>query len=179
MFPLLPFENMSERHRGLTSSIANALAEAARVCLDRHHGSPKSFFVKNNTVSNNALVKWSHTDVRTLLAWKNRTDTTEMGACAFALAAVELFEGFYAVSRAETHTGADYYIAPYGKTAADLEDVMRLEVSGVDNGNRTAVEYRLRQKIEQLKKGRSKLPGKAAVVGFSESLILMENMEDS
>ncbi|MBF0338636.1 MAG: hypothetical protein HQL05_12500 [Nitrospirae bacterium] len=139
MFPFLPFENLSIRHRGVTEPLANAYAEAARVCLNRHHKTPKRFFVNNKTASNKVVAIWHPPNNQTRLAWRNETDTTEQGAYAFALAAVEIFERLYAFSRAETLTGADYYVAPYGKTTDDLEDATRLEVSGVDIGGKAVI----------------------------------------
>ncbi|HEY7617774.1 MAG TPA: hypothetical protein VH744_13295, partial [Terriglobales bacterium] len=57
----------------------------------------------------------------------------ESGAYACALAATELARGYVAVGRAETRTGADYYIALSGQIIEDLEDCLRLEVSGTDS----------------------------------------------
>ncbi len=123
-----------------------------------------------------ALAEWEPADARIQSAWANEIDATEAGAYAFALAAVELSEGFFAVRRAETRTGADYYIAPYGKTIEDLEDCLRLEVSGTDTGNEAIVERRLKEKVRQAIKGDSNLPAMATVVGFQAALIIMENV---
>jgi hypothetical protein len=104
-------------------------------------------------------------------------DATRDGAYALTLAAVELSEGLFAIHRAETRTGADYYIAPAGATLDDLEDCLRLEVSGVDRGSRSMVEQRLREKIEQALAGDSNLPAMAGVVGFRIRVILLSRAE--
>ena len=44
-------------------------------------------------------------------------------------------------------TGADYYVAPPNNAPEDLEDCLRLEVSGVDRGPETAIRQRLRAKL--------------------------------
>jgi len=49
----------------------------------------------------------------------------------------------------------------------DLEASYRLEVSGTDEGNETTIFARLRQKLEQARKGSSNLPAIASVVGFA------------
>lgn len=172
----LPLTDMAERHSGLTKPIADGYAEAARVCLDRHHTSPQTFAIKNADRSMDALAEWEPADARIQSAWANEIDATEAGAYAFALAAVELSERLYAVRRAETRTGADYYVAPYGKTLEDLEDCLRLEVSGTNTGNEAVVERRLREKVQQAIKGDSNLPALATVVGFQASLIIIENV---
>ena len=124
-----------------------------------------------------ADVEWQATDERTRGAWANEIDTTEAGAYACVLAAVELFDGLVAVFRAETETGADYYIAPPDAGMDDMEENIRLEVSGVDQGSESTVRYRLREKIDQLARAGDDIPGIAGVIGFRAQLILLENLE--
>ncbi len=76
-------------------------------------------------------------------------------------------------ARAETKTGADYYVAPRGTDPADFEEALRLEVSGTD-GTAAQVRARLRQKQEQTRVGTGTEPAIAAVVGFKTRLILVE-----
>jgi hypothetical protein len=90
---------------------------------------------------------------------------------------VELEEGLVAVRRAETGTGADYYIGRPDQGQDDLEDCLRLEVSGTDAANRAGVAQRLRIKIEQAAGGNSNLPAKAGVVGFQARLIMLCDVE--
>ncbi len=118
---------MANRHPGLTQPIATSYLEAARVCLDRHHTSPTEFAVQNGTETVSALVEWEATDERSRGAWANHIDATEAGAYACALAAVELTGGLVAIRRAETGTGADYYIGPPGQPIDDLEGACDLK----------------------------------------------------
>ena len=85
--------------------------------------------------------------------------------------------GLVAVYRAETLTGADYYVARPGDSLHDLEDCQRLEVSGVDRGLPGAVERRVRAKLEQVAAGRSNLPALAGVVGFRARLIMLADLQ--
>ena len=177
--PQIAIQDMDQRHSGLTAGIAAYLAEGARVCLDRHHRSPATFEIRGLTQMVKAIVQWQATDEKTKFGWGNETDTTEIGACACVLAAVELLEGLIAVRRAETRTGADYYIAAPGTPADDLESCIRLEISGTDRGNAAAVAVRLREKLAQAKRGDSNLPAMAGVIGFHALLIRLARLEDS
>jgi hypothetical protein len=168
---------MAERQPGLTQPIAACYVEAVRVCLDRHHISPTEFTVQNGGETVRAMVQWETTDERVRSAWANDIDTTEAGAYACALAAVELTGGLVAIRRAETGTGADYYIGPPDQPFDDLEGCLRLEVSGIDRGTAAAVARRLQQKIEQAAAGNSNLPAMAGVVGFRAQLIQLEVVE--
>jgi hypothetical protein len=113
-----------------------------------------------------------------LNAWANDIDTTESGAYGVCLAAVEVEEQLVAVKRAETLTGADWYVAPTGTEPDDLERCFRLEISGVDTGGRVIVETRLRQKVDQTRRGASNLPAIASVVGFKERAVLIQKVSD-
>jgi hypothetical protein len=162
----LTFAALHERHIGVTEGVAKNYAEAARVCLDRHHSSPIEFTLVDNGKPDHAQAKWLATDKRTKNAWANKDDATRDGAYGMSLAAIELMRGLVAVRRAETRTGADYYLGEPGTTADDLEATCRLEVSGTDEGNEAAIFARLRQKLDQARKGASNLPAIASVVGF-------------
>lgn len=176
--PLLPLQNMAERHHALTPSLACSYLEAARVCLDRHHISPKEFSLEDDRIKSIAKVEWEETDGRVKAAWANADDATRDGAYAFAIAATELLRGMVAVRRAETRTGADYYIALSDEDLEDLENCFRLEVSGTDS-DKSEVKRRLRIKLEQARKGNSNLPALAAVIGFRVQLILLQTVDEA
>jgi hypothetical protein len=174
--PLLPLNNLAERHHGLTPAVAESYLEAARVCLDRHHKSPQQFRLKNQASEQRAQVEWQPPDERCRRAWANEDDATRDGAYVCALAATELSLGLLAVRRAETLTGADYYVAPIDSQTDDLENCLRLEVSGT-NLDTYEVDRRLRIKVRQVQEGRSNLPALAVVVGFQVKLISMQPVE--
>ena len=173
----LPFHGMETRHVGLTKAIADSYTEAARVCLDRHHEPPSDFSLHKGDRRLAAIAQWGLTDERTRRAWSNETDATEDGAYALALAAVDLMDDMVAVYRAETRTGADYYISPKNTTSDHLEDCLRFEVSGVDRGSEGVVKQRLREKLKQAAKGNSNLPAVAGVVGFKTQVIMLAKFE--
>jgi hypothetical protein len=174
----LRLEAMEERHRGLTPSVAGAYREAAAVCLSRHHASPALVTLSDNGAESSAEVTWTAPDAQTQGAWANSTDTTEAGAYGCVLAGVEELRGLVAVRRAETGTGADYYIGPQGSGVSDLEDCIRLEVSGVDAGDQREVRKRLLQKVGQAREGNSSLPALASVIGFSARLLLVRDISE-
>lgn len=172
----LPIDNMSDRHWGLTPGLAQSYLEAARVTLDLFHESPQKFRLNNDRIEGYALVTWVAPDERCRDAYANKDDATRDGAYLFAIAASELVLGWYAIRRAETQTGADYYLAPLGHSAEDLEDTFRLEVSGT-RLDEAEVRRRLNQKVKQARAGKSNLPAIAIVVGFQVRLMLLQAVE--
>lgn len=176
--PFLPIKDLAARHTGLTVEIASCYEQAAAICLNQHHLSPTEFSLEEDGQAQLALVGWSAPDERQQRAWANQTDATEMGAYACALAAVEVTRKLIAVRRAETLTGADYYLAPLGKDADDLEEWLRLEVSGtqLDDGE---IEQRLQRKLKQAARGSSNLPALAVVVGFKVRRIMLRRVGEA
>lgn len=173
---LLSLDAMHERHRALTPPIAGSYQEAAAVCLSRHHTSPVQVTLSDNGSELSAEINWTAPDARTLAAWANTTDTTEAAAYGCVIAGVEQLRGLVAVRRAEIGTGADYYVGLPGAGNDDLEDCLRLEVSGVDAGDHREVTKRLLEKIRQAKAGNSNLPALAGVIGFSARLLLLRDV---
>lgn len=174
----LRIDALHERHGGLTRALGETFTEAAIVCFNRHHLSPVELVVQGVKDSCSHSLEFGTPDDRTLGAWANEIDTTECGAYGVCLAAVEAQERLVAVRRAETLTGADWYVAPIGGDASDLEACYRLEVSGVNAGTKSDVETRLRQKVEQTRRGNSNLPAIASVVGFKERLVAISKVSD-
>jgi hypothetical protein len=124
------------------------------------------------------LLEWDAPSEQCLAAWANTIDTTEAGAVGVVLTALEGCAGLVAVRRAETRTGADYYVGPPGTGRDDLERCLRLEISGVDLGPASAVYARIAQKMRQAMRGDSILPALVGVAGFRARLIVLEHVED-
>lgn len=173
----LQFSNLDARHPGVTRGLGACYDEAARVCLDRHHTPPKTIKIEDGGIEHPSEAEWSGADRRTRDAWANVIDATENGAYCLALAAIELTRGLVAVGRAETGTGADYYLGKPGETLEDLESSFRLEVSGTDLGSDAEMRSRMRAKKEQAMNGKSNLPAIASVVGFAALKIVSANVE--
>jgi hypothetical protein len=169
-------DGMDKRHRALTPAIAGSYKEAASVCFSRHHSPPTELTLSDNGIETTAEVSWITPNERVLDAWANTTDTTEAGAYGCVIAGVELLRDVFAIRRAETGTGADYYIGPDGSGHENLEDCVRLEVSGVGEGDAKEVRKRLLDKVKQASAGNSNLPAMAGVVGFSARLLIVKDV---
>jgi AraC-like DNA-binding protein len=174
--PELPIQHMDERHPGLTPNLAGTYHEAACVSLSANHSPPQDFELFNDEGQSITEVRWQPPDARCSRAWANRDDATRDGAYACAIAAVELLSGLYAIGRAETLTGADYYVAPVSEDLVDLEVCIRLEVSGTQS-DQYEVRRRLSDKIKQARAGKSNLPAIAVVVGFRAKSIMMRSVD--
>lgn len=176
---LLQLEGLDERHPGLTPAMARVFFEAASVCLARHHDSPTQFKIERETSTTDAEIEWLPVSPSLKAAYANTIDATEAGAYGVCLAALELVADLVAIQRAETLTGADYYVAPRGSPMDDLESAYRFEVSGVDKGRRALCEQRLRAKVKQTQEPQHHSPAIAGVTGFEQQLVLLSAVMES
>jgi hypothetical protein len=175
----LRLEGLHEHHPGLTQALGQSYAEAAFVCLSRHHQPPVTVSLKYTGNDQLRVVNFAVPDERMLNAHANEIDATETGAYGVSLAAVEAVAGLVAVRRAETLTGADWYIAHDGTEIEDLESCIRLEVSGINAGASSDIRRRLREKVAQAARGKSNLPAMAAVVGFKVLEVAISPLGDA
>jgi hypothetical protein len=168
---------MAARHHGLTPEVAAYYHQAARVCLDRHHAAPVDFQIEDERGVLPVEVAWLRTDERDRDAHANRDDATRDGGYLCVLAATELRDGLYAMRRVQVGGRADYYIAPASTPRDDLESFQRLEVSGVDLGDRLAVARRLTAKVAQVSSA-GNLPAMAGVIGFAAAIIMLHHLRE-
>ena len=174
----LQLDRLHERHPGLTPALSDSYTEAASVCFSRHHQPPITVSLKHGGSDERRSVNFAIPDARVRNAHANETDATETGAYGVSLAAVEAVIGLVAVRRAETLTGADWYVAPTGTVIEDLETCIRLEVSGTSTGASKEIARRLHEKIAQAGRGQSNLPAIAAVVGFKALEIAISPLKE-
>ncbi len=153
----ITLDRLDERHPGLTPALAQSYVEAACVCLARHHQTPVIFSVNHAGNMLNRSADFLTPDERTKNANANEIDATEAGAYGLSLAAIESVTGMVAVRRAETRTGADWYIAPMGESFEDLESCVRT------GGLRHQRWYRQRCKSPSAGKDRASLEGETAI----------------
>jgi len=175
----LILSGLDERHRGITPAIASAFFEAACVCLDRHHTPPISIVLENRNETVIGELNWELTDQRMKDAWANMNETTEFGACTIGIVATEATNHLYVVRRAETRTGADYYVSMQDADPRDLEHCYRLEISGTVSDKSSIVNDRLKRKLRQAARGISNLPAIAVIVGFKVKLVKLAFLENN
>jgi hypothetical protein len=109
-------------------------------------------------------------------------EATRDGAYGIALAAVDLYLGFVALRRAEGKTGSDFYLVPAGSDVRsdphldlEREDLIRLEVSGINEDDEKNMRERVRRKVQQALTGHSPIPAMAGVVGFLSARVVFRD----
>ena len=162
------------RHPGLYEPLCRAYADAAAICFSESHTSPVEIEIRHEDSTCLRELAWDEPSGDAWASWRNSHEATEQGACSVGLATVEAELGLVALSRAETRTGADFYIALPGQR---LEEAHRLEISGTKTGMLRDLHSRLRQKVRQTRRGLSSQPALACVVGFRVKMVALASLE--
>jgi hypothetical protein len=149
---------------GLSPKLLEVYAEAAGVVLDRFHGpmgSPTPASIEEGDRATRAQIHWERSTEQAQASHDNRIDASEFAACAVAIAAAHAYAGRRVLRRALHGSGADFLMRRHDATGDDFE---RLDVSGITTTEPPRT--RLREKVDELRRGNDRRPGRALVVAF-------------
>lgn len=160
----------------LSPRLLGSYAEAAEVVLDRFHGEPGppcAARIEEQRMPVDARVIWERSTEQARSSHDNRIDASELAACAVAISAAHAHLGLRVVRRALHASGADFLMRRLDAAGDDFE---RLEVGGITSND--SPPFRLREKVEQLRRGNDRRPGCAVVVAFpgDRVRVLMERV---
>lgn len=183
----LEISTLHLHHPGIASEIADGYAMTAAVCMSRHHTSPKDWAVQMDSLpAVQYQVTWPLPSAAAIRSCANDQEATRDGAYCLALAAADAHLSLVALRRSEQGSGADFYLIPVGASVSadphlDFEraDLVRLEVSGIDDDDDPKMRQRIREKVEQAATGRSPFPAVAGIVGFRTARVVFRRVRDS
>ncbi len=170
---------LHERHPGIAQGQAASFKEVVGVCLSRHHESPPTTCrVSLGSSAIDYPMDWDKPTARDRATYANEEDATCEAAYAVALAAAEVHLNLVAFRRSESRSGCDYYLGPAEECTDDLDfdaeisEMVRLEVSGIDRDDQVKMLTRAKAKVEQIRAAQRPGDGMAAIVGFRSPAVL-------
>ena len=157
---------------GITPAFGQSISEAAAVCLDgQGHSSPTNMAISGQ-YDISAIVEWMPPSDQAKRCWNDDQYATEHGAYCVACLIIEQC-GLEVVERSKKKTGFDFWLGRKDDQGSLFQGLSRLEVSGIRNGNRTELESRVKQKINQTKVSDGVLPAIVVVVEFGRPIAKM------
>jgi hypothetical protein len=182
---VLDIYDLQVRHSGLAKEVTDNYAVNAAVCMERHSISPRVWSVhRDQSAATEYLVTWEAPTAAQIRSCANQDDATRDGAYGLALAAADVHLGLVALRRAEGRSGVDFYLVPDGTEIPDSpeydidrDDLIGLEVSGINDDNDRVIRARVRQKVEQVQAGRPPFPSVVGIVGFRTARITFWTVE--
>lgn len=163
-----------DRTTALSPGVRTHMQEAVYVMLSKFHDPPSipaKLVVGEAGPQQEAEVLWRQPTDAEVATHQNDKDATEYAAYGLAAAFVHATEGFSFVARMPQGSGADFWMQ---RDADNEDDIVRVEASGIADG---ALGRRLREKVEQIVKGNSELPGLAFVARIAQSCMHSEKVK--
>jgi hypothetical protein len=162
--------DLGNGRKGITPAFGQTLVEAASVCLEEQgHASPTEIQITGHFASPGKL-EWNIPSDQSRRCWNDDGYATEQGAYGIAALLVEHC-GLEVVSRSKKKTGFDFWLGSPHQENSLFQDVARLEVSGIRNGDSSTIDTRVRQKLKQTTPSDGKLPAIVVVVEFGNPTV--------
>ncbi|MBE9183850.1 hypothetical protein IQ270_03695 [Microcoleus sp. LEGE 07076] len=167
--------NLQSLDRGLpaiTPAFGAALAEAGAICLtDEDHQRGVTLEVEGE-FSTTFILDWQPVTEQARRCWNDQEYATEQAAYAVAFLLILQLTNLTVIERSRKGTGFDYWLGIQDSTATlPFQRMARLEVSGIRQGNRSQINARVKQKIEQTRASDAQgLPAYIIVVEFSHPI---------
>jgi hypothetical protein len=140
------------------------MAEAATICLEEQgHGREVVLQVTGEFVATYRLRRPDVTEQ--MRGTYDAEEATEFGACGIAILVIREQTG-WTVQRAFKGDGFDYWLGTVDEDRP-FQNMARLEVSGIRQGNESRITTRLKEKREQLRGRDNLLLAYVAIVEFS------------
>jgi hypothetical protein len=151
---------------GISPEWGASLAQAASVSLEAQgHVPPRECAVEGSITALHALT-WPTTTDQIRRTWNDLDEAVEHGAYGVAALLVAEHTDLEVVERSRKGTGFDYWLGPKGDDSALFQKAARLEVSGIGNGDDSAVNARVKKKLKQTTVSDGTLPAYIVVVEF-------------
>ena len=167
---MLNLDELGEgRIPAITRRFGNALAELAGVCLESQgHARGVNLLVQGISDNSHPLT-WPLVTEQAFRAY-DPEEATEYGATGIAVLLAKHEIGFVVIERSRKGSGIDYWMGDETDTLP-FQRRARLEVSGIRQGDESAVRTRVQQKLKQAKRSdETKLPAFVIVVEFGRPL---------
>lgn len=125
-------------------------SEAAAVCLDYHNHNQNALLNIEGDLEQQFELTWKKVTQQMRDSRMDMDYTVESGAYCLAMIVIEKITGLKVIQQSQKRTGFDYWLGK--KDDLGMQGKARLEVSGILKGNKTQVNRRLKEKIQQTKK---------------------------
>lgn len=154
---------------GITSDLGGTMCEAASVCLeDCSHLVGVTMTVTGTLSSTHPVpLTWPLATDQARRAYGDLQFAAEFGAYGIAALVVDRLTDLTVVERSRKGGGFDYWLGPKRNPEPLFQDKHKLEVSGILSGDEGDVRRRLREKLDQLRRGAVPIPGFGIVVHFA------------
>jgi hypothetical protein len=172
LIQVLDLQSLSQGLPAITPVFGAAIAEAGAICLTDEAHEPGVILEVEGEFSTRFQLDWQHVTEQAQRCWNDEEYTTEQAAYGIAFLLILQLTNLTVIERSRRGTGFDYWLGNHDSTATlPFQRMARLEVSGIRKGNRSQINARVKQKIEQTGTSDAEgLPAYIIVVEFSRPI---------
>ncbi len=152
---------------GITRDYANVISACAGICLT-HHGHPTPVELKIDGDTEQVIsLSWREATATEMACYgvAQDSDVIRWGAECVAVRLAARLLGLEVIKKAQKGTGIDFWLGDAKLRHFGMQDLIRLEVSGILEDNESEYRRRLREKLAQMAPTDPE-PGFAVVVMF-------------
>lgn len=156
----------TKRHHFLTAAAGTNFGHAASVCLESQgHGLKVDMAGEGSYATTYTTTRYD-VDAQMKRTWGDEEYTTEQGAYGLAFLVASCEMDVKAIQKSRKKTGIDYWLGTEDNFM--FQNKVRLEVSGIRNGNKQQLDHRFETKMKQSEKSDGTgLPALIVIVEFS------------
>jgi hypothetical protein len=131
----------------MSEAFCAVCAEAACVCFQAQGHECGVVMTIGGTYTNDFEIHWTDVNEEARVTWSDPQVATEFGAYGIAFLLIRTLTEFTVIERSVKGTGFDYWL---GCKDDNFQKKARLEVSGIRQGTEGDVNYRVKEKLEQV-----------------------------
>ena len=159
---------------GISKAWGQFLGEASSQCLNlKNHANGVEMQVKGDSETVFRVFWNNEITEQTRNAWNDTQELTEYGAIGIAILLIVKMTEFTVIRRAVKGEGVDFWLG-YKTDKEPFQDVARLEISGILEGNESKIEARVQQKKAQTYPTDDNYPAYIIIVEFSKPVSHLE-----
>jgi hypothetical protein len=163
----LRLTELSQGLPAVTPAFGATLAEACAICLEEQkHPQGVELQVEGEFTTGFGLY-WQEVTDQILRCWNDPEYTTEQAAYGIAFLLIQSLTDYTVIERSRKGTGFDYWLGSDTTDELPFQNRVRLEVSGIRQGDQSRIRARVKQKIDQTKPSDGSFPAYIIVVEFS------------
>jgi hypothetical protein len=172
---VLNLQSLNQGLPAITPAFGAAIAEAGAICLTDEAHAPEVILEVAGEFSTQFQLNWQPVTEQARRCWNDEEYTTEQAAYGIAFLLILQLTDLTVIERSRKGTGFDYWLGSQDSTATlPFQRMARLEVSGIRKGNRSQINARVKQKIEQTGASDTEgLPAYIIVVEFSRPISIV------
>ena len=159
---------------GISKAWGKFLGEASSRCLNlKNHANGVEMQVKGDSETVFQIFWNNEITEQIRKAWNDTQELTEYGATGIAVLLIVKMTEFTVIRRAVKGEGVDFWLG-YKTDKEPFQDVARLEVSGILEGNESKIKARIQQKKEQTYPTDDDYSAYIVIVEFSKPVSYLE-----